>query len=695
MPALRLLSLIAAMVLASSTCAWAQTNMSPALTQDLRDAEVQKQLIAIGVLDATAGRASGPDLGNAVAWFRKAYQFAGGSGPLTPEEKQKLKESYDKFIARTGLQTVTYTDAPTKTVLKLRVPAAFVGTSPQKIVGDKDREWWEYRDSTDNKVSVGPEIHMLSDFTPIALFRERIMNESLKYKHLHLTSDEFAAEGEVAGGDGGYVSSNQVLTAKDRLKGVFVRYGKRAPPSFEVPDFLAPVLATETASVSASDSVADPKDRAWQLLMQGVANLVISEFPFETDNGWDRVSTRPCPPATSGVKRILFGTDRNATGALKQSGAVADANSLFDNTPGNQLHLGCAYVSVPDKEVKKSGDLKESKITDFHLLYSTKKADIGDQLFLTDEVADSSQTTNRFAGRVDRARVAPRANTRANASGDTAASSATASSALVFIHGYNTSFKDALFTAAQIASATDYPGRVYVYSWPSAASMFGYIGDMDKAEQAEPFLQSFMKLLMRDADIDAVDILVHSMGSQPALRALSALRSVFETERQGAARQQAIRIGQIMFAAPDVAMPVFDQKIRRIAPYADRVTVYASMTDAALLASKVLRSGASRMGELNDDGKPLLVEVKNVHVIDATGPERWWRLDRIWKGYGHDYFLQSEGVRDDIKRILASIGEDDTKTPSERSPEWFDKVPFEADKEWFYWRLHDRRSQEK
>ena len=75
MPALRLLSLIAALVLAPS--AWAQTNMSSALTQDLRDAEVQKQLIAIGVLDATAGRASGPDLGDAVAWFRKAYQFAG------------------------------------------------------------------------------------------------------------------------------------------------------------------------------------------------------------------------------------------------------------------------------------------------------------------------------------------------------------------------------------------------------------------------------------------------------------------------------------------------------------------------------------------------------------------------------------------------------------------------------------------
>ena len=58
-------------------------------------------------------------------------------------------------------------------------------------------------------------------------------------------------------------------------------------------------------------------------------------------------------------------------------------------------------------------------------------------------------------------------------------------------------------------------------------------------------------------------------------------------------------------------------------------------------------------------------------------------------------FPAEQGVRDDIKRILASIGEDDTKTPSERSPEWFDKVPFKENKEWHFWRLHDRRSQEK
>ena len=683
MPALRHLSvIIAAIVLASCASAWAQTtNMSPGLVEDLRDVEVQKQLIALGVLDATAGRASHPDLSKAVDWFRKAYQSAEGVGPLTPGERQKLKDAYEKFIARTDLKAVKYRDARTNTEIKLRVPVAFVGSTPQKSVGENDSEWQEYRDS-DNKVSVGPEIHLLADFTPIALFRDRIMKVSLNYKHLHLTSEEFAAEGDAGSEADGFFSSNLVLTSKDKLKGVFVRYAKVPPASFEVPDLLLPVVATEPASSSGAQP--DPKTRGWQLLMQGVANLVMTEFPFD-DNGWERVSTRPCPPEVGGVRRILFGTDRKAmNGGNQKGGPVADPDSLFDNAPGNQLHLGCAYVSVPKTEVKKSGDLGQSKITEYRLLHSTKKADLGDQLFLADEVAQSAQMPTRLAGRLDRTRPASTRTARVSVSGGSV------SSALVFIHGYNTSFKDALFTVAQIVSATEYPGRVYMYSWPSAASTFGYIGDMDKAEQAEPYLQSFMKLLMRDADIDAVDILVHSLGSQSALRALSALRSVFETERQGAARRQAIRIGQIMFAAPDVAMPVFDQKIRRIAPYADRVTVYASLTDAALLASKVLRSGAGRVGQLNESGQPLLVEVRNVHVIDATGKESWWRLDRIMSGYGHDYFLQSPGVLADIQRILKSVGKEDITTPKQRSPEWFDEMPYNENKEWPFWRLKEK-----
>jgi esterase/lipase superfamily enzyme len=540
----------------------------------------------------------------------------------------------------------------------------------------------EYRNG---KVAIAPLVYLLSEFTPVALFREGIMREALKYKHLHLTSDEFTAVGEANDTDGGYVSANLVLTSKDKLKGVFMRYPKAPPLSFELPDFLAPVVATERPGPDRQSS--DAKARGWQLLMQGVANLVMGEFPSQ--NGWKPVSTQPCPlildqdSEQTKSARIVFGTDRKAKDGIdKINGPVPDADSLFANEPGNQLHLGCAYVVLPPKDVKKTRDLADSKITQFRLLHSTDKADIGDQLYLTDEIAESARPTARSFARLLRQR-AKRA--RANSDQDV-------SSALVFIHGYNVAFKDALFTIAQLKADTNYPGRVYMYCWPSAASTFGYLADMDQAEQAEPFLQSFLRLLMRDADIDAIDILVHSMGSQPALRALSALRSVFETERQGETRQQSIRIGQIMFAAPDVAMSVFDQKIRRISPYADRVTVYASMTDAALLASRVLRSGANRMGQLGDDGKPLLVEVENVHVIDATGPEHWWRLDWIMQGYGHDYFRQSPGVLKDIQGILRSIDKDDTKTPKERSPTEFEEVPF-TDSTWHYWKLKENENQ--
>lgn len=674
MRALRALSLTIATALIFTAPAAAQ-RMSPGLVNDLREVEVQRALIALGSLDATPGRASRRELREAIEWFRRGYKLGEGLNPLTPGEREKLKEIYKKFETRTGLQPVPHKGAEFE--VNLPLPVAFVGKTPQKGLGQDGKEWLEYR-AGDNSVSVGPEIHLLSQFTPIALFRERIMSASLKYRYLHLTSEEFAAQGDVGSDSDGFSSSSLVLTSKDRLKGAFMRYAKNPPAGFEVPDFLLPMLPTETLETGATQP--DQTTRGWQLLMQGVANLVTGDFPFH--NGWTQVSTKPCrvsQDAGDGQAkniRILFGTDRKAIATPSTTGRIANPDSLFANEPDNRLHLGCAYVSVPAiKEGEETRDLRKSTIVDYRWLHTTEKADFGDQLYLTDEIGEGSESQ----ARENRSRESKARRGRGVNAG-----------ALVFIHGYNVAFADALFTVSQLVAATDYPGRVYMYSWPSAARTLGYIGDMDNAEQAEPFLQSFMKLLMRDADIDEIDILVHSMGSQSVLRALSALRAVFETERQGAARPKAIRIGQIMFAAPDVAMPVFDQKIRRIAPYADRVTVYASSTDSALLASKLLRSGANRMGELNNDGQPLRVEIKNVHVIDATGPERWWRLDRILFGQGHDYFRQSPGVLKDIQQILKATGEGQRTTPKERSGTRFEEVAFKEDKDWVFWKLKEK-----
>jgi hypothetical protein len=154
---------------------------------------------------------------------------------------------------------------------------------------------------------------------------KNIMQVALNYRRLHLTSEEFAAVGDAEDKDGGYVSSNLVLTSKDKLMGVLMRYRKTPPKSFvEIPDFLARVVEAEPAQSDAPKP--DPTARGWQLMMQGVANLVVSAFPRE--NGWSVVDTKPCPEtldkAGPSSIRILFGTDRKG---------MPDSNRRVDPSP--------------------------------------------------------------------------------------------------------------------------------------------------------------------------------------------------------------------------------------------------------------------------------------------------------------------------------------------------------------------------
>ena len=119
--------------------------MSAGLLKQLQDVEVQEQLIALGVLDATAGHASRDDLRKAVEWFRRAYQSARGVQPLTDDEKEKLKQAKAKFDATTGLKEVTYKDQKTGTDIQLLVPLKFVAASTQKFDGSTpDGDWQEY-----------------------------------------------------------------------------------------------------------------------------------------------------------------------------------------------------------------------------------------------------------------------------------------------------------------------------------------------------------------------------------------------------------------------------------------------------------------------------------------------------------------------------------------------------------------------
>lgn len=51
----------------------------------------------------------------------------------------------------------------------------------------------------------------------------------------------------------------------------------------------------------------------------------------------------------------------------------------------------------------------------------------------------------------------------------------------VFVHGYNHSYQEALFRTAQMAVDAKTIGLPILFSWPSAASVAGYVADRDAA----------------------------------------------------------------------------------------------------------------------------------------------------------------------------------------------------------------------
>ena len=60
--------------------------------------------------------------------------------------------------------------------------------------------------------------------------------------------------------------------------------------------------------------------------------------------------------------------------------------------------------------------------------------------------------------------------------------------ALVFVHGFNTSFEHALYRTAQIAYNIKFDGAPFLYSWPSKGALSSQDYSYDRESWARPSL---------------------------------------------------------------------------------------------------------------------------------------------------------------------------------------------------------------
>ena len=90
---------------------------------------------------------------------------------------------------------------------------------------------------------------------------------------------------------------------------------------------------------------------------------------------------------------------------------------------------------------------------------------------------------------------------------------------LVFIHGFNVSFEDALLRAAQLKYDLNFPGEMVLFTWPSRGSLLSYLADLSSAELSGTPLAEFLAAIA-EGPWRRVHLLAHSMGGRVSLGGL-------------------------------------------------------------------------------------------------------------------------------------------------------------------------------
>jgi esterase/lipase superfamily enzyme len=331
-------------------------------------------------------------------------------------------------------------------------------------------------------------------------------------------------------------------------------------------------------------------DAAHRLLIQAINRVASSK------------SKGTGPPAGSVKKErytavpVFYGTDRSVAGAR-------DATVSYGCERG-ELGLGIAEVSIPDDH--RMGEIERPRFWKLQFREDPEKhvAVLGlEPLSLRAFAARAQGALNRSSKK----------------------------EVLLFVHGFNVGFADAVSRAAQIAYDLHFEGLPAMYSWPSEGSVPKYTVDETNITWSRPRFAQFLSVVREELDAETVHIIAHSMGGRLVAETIASVTPPPTT--RGA------RLRQIVFAAPDIDAATFKDLATAFHEKAERFTVYASSEDKALKASRVIhkypRAGDSGLG---------LVVVGSVDTVDATAVDTSF--------VGHSYYGDNRSVLADVFELI-------------------------------------------
>ena len=187
--------------------------------------------------------------------------------------------------------------------------------------------------------------------------------------------------------------------------------------------------------------------------------------------------------------------------------------------------------------------------------------------------------------------------------------------AMIFIHGYNTSFDSAVYRATQIAHDSGYPGTPVLFSWASGGSTKDYVYDRESASVARDQLEVTLRLL-EQSGARRIDIVAHSMGTWVTMEALRQLAITGNRNLGG-------KLGDVILASPDIDVDVFKSQMRRYGKPDRPFFLLLSADDRALRLSSIL-AGNKRVGDFGD---PAVLAELGVVAVDVSQKEGGDRLN--------------------------------------------------------------------
>ena len=203
---------------------------------------------------------------------------------------------------------------------------------------------------------------------------------------------------------------------------------------------------------------------------------------------------------------------------------------------------------------------------------------------------------------------------------------------LVFVHGYNTRFEEAVFQFAQLAHDMGAEVAPVLFSWPSRGRLLNYVYDRESANFSRTDLADLLRAIAKNPRVADIVVLAHSMGAWLATESLRQL--ALEDGRVPK------KISNVILASPDLDVDVFRRQVREMGSDRPLITIFVSRNDHALRLSSLIAGGIARVGAVDLTEPQNMAELESAHGVVVLDLSALSTSDRL----NHSKFAASPEV---------------------------------------------------